>query len=96
MKRYFNYWKKPDRTDQKTIIFETVTDFQKQLLENNLKIHDQARFEIDIKLEKTTHFYAFPSKISGNFSYEWYTNLNFARSAQRELLSHLKRVKKKP
>ena len=94
MKKFFNYWTKTDRSDQKTIDFESFAEFSRKLSENSLEIHDGWRFENDVKVGKTNHYYAFPSKISGKFCLEWYTNLNVARLAQKELLGHLKRAKK--
>jgi hypothetical protein len=90
---FFNYWSNPSRSDLEAIKFETMEDFSKELSEKGLKIHDQKRFESEVKNFKNKHFYAFPSKIKNEFALEWYTNLNQASKAQRELLDHLRRAR---
>lgn len=93
--KYFNFWNKLDRTDLKTISFETYAELLQKSLEMKIEIHDKERLSDQIQIGKETSFYAFPSKVSGKFGYEWYLNLNFARSAQRELEDHLRRSAKR-
>ena len=90
---FFNYWSNPSRSDLETIKFETIEEFFGKLSEIGLQIHDQKRFESEVKNFKNKHFYAFPSKIKNEFALEWYVNLNQAAKAQRELLDHLKRAR---
>ena len=89
MKSYLYYWEREDRTDQKTIEFSSMKELTEKLKERNIWLHDEKRFELEMIKSKT--FYAFPSKVGGNFGLEWYVNLNFARSAQKELNKHLHR-----
>jgi len=89
--KYFNFWNKLDRTDLKTISFETYAELLEKSSEMKIEIHDKERLLDQIQIGKETNFYAFYSKVSGKFGYEWYTNLNFARSAQKELEDHLRR-----
>jgi hypothetical protein len=89
MKNYLYYWECEDRTDQKTIVFTSFKELTEKLKERNIWIHDEKRFEMEMIKSKT--FYAFPSNVNGNFGLEWYVNLNFARSAQKELNKHLTR-----
>jgi len=89
MKSYLYYWEREDRTDQKTIEFSSFKELTEKLKERNIWLHDEKRFELEMIKSKT--FYAFPSKVNGNWGLEWYNNLNFARSAQKELNKHLTR-----
>lgn len=95
---YFVLWTKLDRSDRKTIIFKTVEELTNILKAENKNLHEAWRLDISIKVDKDkqNYFYAFPSKISGKFGLEWYTNLNVAVKAQREYASFLKRLKKSP
>ena len=93
--KYFNFWNKLDRTDLKTISFETYTELLEKSLEMKIEIHDKERLLDQIQIGNETNFYAFYSKVSGKFGYEFYTNLNFARSAQREFEDHLRRSAKR-
>lgn len=93
---YFVVWTKLDRSDRKTIIFKTVEELTNILKAENENLHEAWRLDISIKVDKDkqNYFYAFPSKISGKFGFEWYNNLNVAVKAQREYVNFLKRLKK--
>lgn len=93
---FFVFWTKLDKSDRKSIKFDTVDQLKKILSAENKSLHDAWRLEIAINVNKgkQNYFYAFPSKIHGTLGLEWYENLNFAYKAQQEYVNFLRRLKK--
>lgn len=93
---FFVYWTKLDKSDRKSIKFDTVDQLKKILSAENKSLHDAWRLEIAINVNKNkqNYFYAFPSKIKNVLGLEWYENLNMAYKAQQEYTNFLRRLKK--